>query len=184
MMISTATAIDTNDWKTVTVENHDFKIPPQYSNGELKKTGYVVENWRVFQITEPSESLSTMYGFAISEDNAHVEDLNINGHPVRYINHYYELDNANLSRAFFACGDSVYLISWLSDNFTEEVKEIIATSDSSEISSTEFYNILDEAEKEYEIEKEAEDKAYYYGYSHEKVEDKHHYRIYPIFYRH
>lgn len=183
IMISTVTAINTDNWKTVTVENHDFKIPPQYSNGEMKKTGYVVENWRVFQITEPGESLPTMYGFANS-GNPYVEDLEINGHPVRYINQYYELDNGNLSRAFFSCGDSIYLISWLSDNFTEEVKEIIASSDSSELSSNEFYEILDEAQSSYEVEKKAEEKAYYYGHSYEKAYHKHHYRIYPIFYSH
>ncbi len=179
MMITTVTAIDTADWKTVTVENHDFKVPPQYSNGEMKKTGYIFDNWRVFQITEPGESLPTMYGYAI-DNNEEVEDLDINGHPVKYIKQYYELDNGNLSRAFFACGDSVYLISWLSDNFTEEVKETIATSDPSELSNTEFHDILDDARLEYEAEKLAEEKSYYN--TPPKKEHNYHHSMLPFYY--
>ncbi|MCF0226863.1 MAG: hypothetical protein HUK28_06130 [Methanobrevibacter sp.] len=155
MMITAVSAIDSSDWKTVKIKNHEFKIPPSYSDGELGDGKYTVDNWRNFEISLVDSSLPTVYGFADSDD-AKMEDLDINGHAVRYFNEYNNAEKANVSKVFFSCGESVFMISWKSDNFTEEVKEIISAADPSDFTYSEFYDILREAKSQYNAQKQAD----------------------------
>ena len=155
MIITSASAIDSNNWKSIEIENHEFKIPPKYSNGELKKDTYTVGNWRNFEISPVDDSLPTVYGFANSEDPSS-EDIEINGHAVRYFNGYNNAEKANVSKVFFSVGQSIYMISWKSNEFSEDVKNIISLSDSSNFTSDEFYDILDEALNQYNYQKQVD----------------------------
>lgn len=148
MMITSVSAIDSNDWKIIKIQNHEFKIPPQYNNGKLEDTYYTVGDWHNFRISMVDDSLPTVYGFAAS-DTAYKEDLIINDHPVRYFNEYNTAENANVSRAFFSVDESIYMISWKSNSFESDIKEIIALSDKSNLTTEEFYDTLKEALDEY-----------------------------------
>lgn len=175
MMITAVSAIDSDGWQTVTIKHHDFKIPPQYSGGELDGGKYVYENWRVFQISVEDKSLPMVYGFADTED-AYVEDLDVGGHAVRYFNQYNNAEKGQVSKAFFSSGQSIYMISWKSDDFSEDVKEVIASSEPSEFSSDEFYDILKEAKSQYLAQRQADintpDPIYYQpDHSHDRVYD-------------
>lgn len=184
LTVSAVYAIDSSNWENVTVTGNVFKIPPQYTDGIMKETMYTYINWTTFQISDVGESLPTVYVFA-EGDNATKEDLNINGHAVRYFNEYNPAANANVSRAFFSCGDSVYMISWQSDNFTDDVKEIIANAEPSNFSSSEFYDILKEAKEQY-LEQQEEDlntPYYYYDYSYDHQDNHHSFLDYYIAYR-
>lgn len=153
-LITAVGAVDSGDWETVTIKHHDFKIPSQYAGGDLSDGKYTYENWRIFQISVVDNSLPMVYGFA-NGDNAYVEDLDIDGHAVRYFNEYNNAEKANVSKVFFSVGQSVYMISWKGNEFSDDVKEIIATSDSSEFSSSEFYDILKEAMNQYNIQEQS-----------------------------
>lgn len=153
MAITTASAIDFDNWKSIEIENHEFKIPPKYSNGELKNNAYTVDNWRNFEISTVDDSLPMVYGFAYSEDSSS-EDSEINGHAVRYFNGYNNAEKANVSKVFFSVGQSIYMISWRSDEFSEDVKNIISLSDSSNFTSEEFYDILNEALNQHNYQKQ------------------------------
>ncbi|MDO5848346.1 MAG: hypothetical protein Q4P18_02320 [Methanobrevibacter sp.] len=153
MMITAVSAIDADDWKTVKIKGHDFKIPPKYNNGDLKNGKYTIGNWRNFEISCIDNSLPMVYGFADSDD-AYMEDMDINGHAVRYFNEYNNAEKANVSKVFFSVGQSVYMISWKSNEFSEDVKDIISSSESSNLTSGQFYDILREALNQYHIQEQ------------------------------
>lgn len=174
MAITSACAVDFDSWKTIEIENHEFKIPPKYSNGELKDNAYTVDNWRNFEISPVDDSLPMVYGFAYSEAS-YGEDLEIDGHAVRYFNGYNNAEKANVSKVFFSVGQSVYMISWKSDEFSEDVKTIISLSDSSNFTSDEFYGILNDAQDQYAYQKHVDlntpDPVYAHSYDYHEDND-------------
>ena len=159
MMITTVAAVDSSSWSNVTIENHVFKIPPKYNGGKLNNNSYQIGNWNNFAILCVDNYLANNYGFEV-DTYGPGEDLNIDGHPARYFHGYNKYEKCELSRIYFSVGKSIYCISWQSNNLTDDVKEIIASSDPSEISSNNFYNTLDSAYEDYIAEEEEDENAY------------------------
>lgn len=48
--INCVNAVDSSDWKTVKINNVDFKLPPKYQEGKLNKGTYMINNIFTFDI--------------------------------------------------------------------------------------------------------------------------------------
>ncbi|WP_303335090.1 hypothetical protein [Methanobrevibacter sp.] len=180
MMISTVSAVDSSNWKTVAIEGHSFKIPPKYDGGELKAHSYTIGNWNNFEIACVDSYITSNYGYVASQQLVG-DDLTINGHPARYFCSYNKYEKTDLSRIYFPVGKSIYYVSWQSSNLSEDVNEIVASSEPSQISEEIFYEILDQALQDYKNEESLE-KTYVPQQTYSKS-NHHNYLNYYIFYK-
>lgn len=159
MMISSVCAVDSSNWTEESINGHVFKIPPQYLGGKVNANSYTIESWNNFAILCIDNYIANNYGFEASEYGPG-EDLDINGHPASYFVGYNKYEKTDLSRIYFPVGNSIYCISWQSSNLTDDIREMVAASDSPSISSSAFYDRLDEALEEYEAEEEEDRNTY------------------------
>lgn len=159
MMTTTVGGVDSKNWKNVTIGNNTFKIPPKYDSGKLNENSYQIDNWNNFAILCIDSYIANNYGFEASQYGPRT-DLEINGHPARYFCGYNKYEKTELSRIYFASGQSIYCVSYQGSNLSEECKEIVASSDASEISADDFYNILDLALENYTLEEEMDKNTY------------------------
>lgn len=150
LSVSVIAAEDSSDWKTVTIAGNDFKVPLEYSDGELSDNKYQIENWNNFAILCVDKYLESNYGFVASTAD-HSEKMTINGHPAIYFCGYNNYEETNLSRVYFASGNSIYCISYKGSNLSSNVSEIVSSSNPSLMSADDFYSKLDDALEEHEI---------------------------------
>lgn len=176
--IGSAMAVDSSGWKNETVNGHVFKIPPQYNGGHTNEDSYVIESWNVFAILCVDTYLANNYGFEASEYGPG-EDLTIGDHPARYFVGYNQYEKTDLSRIYFPVGNSIYCISWQGSNMTEDVREMILSSDSPTMSTESFHSKLEAALSQYLAEEEADKHAYIPEY---KPTHHRHYGILRHFY--
>ena len=162
LSVSFIAAEDSSDWKTVSISGNDFKIPPKYSNGELSDYKYQIDNWNNFAILCVDTFLESNYGYVASLGNG--EKMTINGHPAIYFCSYNSYEKTDLSRVYFASGNSIYCISYQGSNLTSDIREIVSTSNPSSISGDEFYSRLDKAVEEHEIKERIDQNTHYPTY--------------------
>lgn len=143
LSVSAISAVDSSDWKVITIEDHNFKIPPTYQDGVLEDDGssFEIDGGATFALYCIDGFVEKNYGYAASS-SYNREDLTIGSHEVVF----FSKENS-VSRAYFSCGDSIFYIGWEGQSMTPEIEEIIRTSDDSTLSSDEFHGILDTAEK-------------------------------------
>ena len=48
--INCVNAVDSSDWKTVKINNVDFKLPPKYQEGKLNKGTHIPISKNMYQI--------------------------------------------------------------------------------------------------------------------------------------
>lgn len=166
LSVSFISADDSSDWKTVSISGNDFKIPPEYDNGELSDYKYQINNWNTFAILCVDTFLESNYGYVASLSQG--EKMTINGHPAIYFCSYNSYEKTDLSRIYFASGNSIYCISYQGSNLTSDIKEIVSSSNPSSISDSEFYSTLDDALKEHEIKENMDQNTYYPTYSYDR----------------
>lgn len=158
--ITAIAAEDSSNWEKVSISGNEFRIPPEYGGGSLSDGKYQINNWNTFAILCVDNYLANNYGYVYSSCS-YSEMLTIEGHPAYYFCGYNSYEKTNLSRIYFACGESIYCISYKGSNLSSNINEIVATSPASSISSSDFYSILDEALDEYNYQKELDENTYY-----------------------
>ena len=151
-------AVDSSDWKTVKINNVDFKLPPKYQEGKLNKGTYMINNIFTFGIRCVDSNISYMYG---SDYNFKAKNLTVGTHDVSYITEYVDVVNHNVSYAYFASGDSFYCISW-DGQMNEEIEEMIINTPDSSYDTDAFYGILDEARHKYDDKQADKEKSIEY----------------------
>ncbi len=159
LSISCVGAVDSSNWKTVKVGDVNFKIPPQYQDGNLNKccTDYHYKDLNTFGILCVDDYLPSNYGCWY---NFKGKNLTIGSHDVAYFTQYNSYANHDVSHAYFSSGDSIYCICW-NGQMNDEIEEIIINTPDSSYDTSTFYGILDDAKQSYDDQKATEDNAYY-----------------------
>lgn len=160
LSISCVNGVDSSNWKTVKVGDVNFKIPPQYQNGNINKdhTNYHYKDLNTFGILCVDDYLSNSYGFWY---NFKGKNLTIGSHDVAYFSQYNSYVKHNVSHAYFSSGDSIYCISWNGGQMNDEIEEIIINTPDSSYDTSTFYGILNDAKQAYDIKQANEDYSYY-----------------------
>ena len=140
----------------IEINGIDFKIPAQYQGGELYNGRYRLDN--NFTISCIDSNVPKSIGLWAREQKFS-EDVEIGDHPVRHFSQYNQAVKGNHSHAYFASGKSIYEISWTGKEINGDIEKLIKDTPSSEISSADFYNYLDESFEIYKYEKNKQDES-------------------------
>ena len=153
-------AVDSSNWKNINVCDVNFKIPPQYEDGDInsKNTDYHYKDLNTFGILCVDDYLPNSYGYWY---NFKAKNLTIGSHDVVYFNQYNNYVKHDVSHAYFSSGDSIYCICWNGGEMSEEIEEIIINTPDSSYDTDTFYSILNDAKYEYDNKKANEDYSYY-----------------------
>ncbi len=152
ILMSTASAIDSSNWTNATVGYETFKIPPQYENpyqSDFHMYDFD-EDIDVFTIRFVNPNIMSLYGYYM-EQNSHIKKVKIAGHDAVHFMSYDDNIEKNKSKLWFSSGEEFYYISWLGENITPEIKEVVKSCSDSKFSHDEFYDILSEEFKNYKI---------------------------------
>ena len=168
---STAAVENSSNWKNEKVGDINFKIPPQYENGELvNKNYYTVKNMFIFSIRyiNSTSYLESSYGGDANSDNTiYIKNKNIKGHNSSIIYQKQNIDRViyNTTYIYFPTKDEIYCISYDNKNLTPEIEEIIKNTPKQTISDDKFYSELTHAKLSYADSQKEEnyDDDYYYS---------------------
>ena len=183
---------NSSNWKNEKVGNVNFKIPPQYENGELvNKNYYTVKNMFVFSIRyiNSTSFLESSYGDdANSENTIYIKNKNIKGHNSSIIYQKQNIDGViyNTTYIYFPIKDEIYCISYDNKNLTPEIEEMIKNTAKQTISDDKFYSKLTHAKLSYadsQKEENYDDDDYYYSSSYNKHNRYHNLAGYYLAYR-
>lgn len=170
MSLNPVSAIDSSNWKEVTINGIDFKIPPKYNGGELigednNYTTYMLETVFNFSISALNNQIDLVevYGYESTIDELKNLSLKrIGGHDVVILHSYRSICEHDVIYLFYGIGDEIYAISYNGTKITPEIKEIIKNTPKSKMTKNELYKKLDDAQASY-VEKQIEyEEAYYY----------------------
>ena len=94
-------AVDSSNWKTVKVNDVDFKIPPKYQGGEINtaRTNYHYNDLNTFGILCVDDYLPSSYGCWY---NFKGKNLTIGSHDVAYFHEYNNFAKHYVSHAYFS----------------------------------------------------------------------------------
>lgn len=108
--IGCANAVDSSNWKTVKINDVDFKIPPKYQGGDINNdhTNYHYNDLNTFGILCIDDYIASSYG---CWHNFKGKNLTIGSHDVAYFYQYNNFAKHDVSHAYFSSGDSIYCIS-------------------------------------------------------------------------
>ena len=111
LSISCVGAVDSSNWKTVKVGDVNFKIPPQYQDGNLNKccTDYHYKDLNTFGILCVDDYIPNNYECWY---NFKGKNLTIGSHDVAYFTQYNSYANHDVSLHIFSPGDLIYCICW------------------------------------------------------------------------
>ena len=147
---------------TVKINGIDFELPEKYQGGDVKSSGYELNN--IFSIICVDDNPINAIGLWAAEKDFS-EDLNIAGHPVRHYCQYNRYVNWNHSHAYFASGESVYEISWTGSQIDADIEKLIKNTPKSKIDDDAFYGALDKSVSIYkELKKDQLNKDGEYNY--------------------
>ena len=154
-----ANAVDSSNWKTVKINDVDFKIPPKYQGGDINNDhmNSHYKDLNTFGILCIDDYIASNYG---CWHNLKGKNLTIGSHDVAYFYQYNNFAKHDVSHAYFSSGDSIYCISWGSGEMTDEIEAIIINTPDSSYDTSTFYGILNEAKQEYDNE-QTNDQSYY-----------------------
>jgi hypothetical protein len=127
-----------------------FKVPEEFCGGDNITNGYRYDN--NFSIICIDEDIPNAIGLWAMEYD-YTNDLKIGKHPVRHYCKNNEYVGDNHSHAYFASGKSIYEISWVGKNITNDIENLIKNTPKSKINDDAFYEKLDESVKIYKLQK-------------------------------
>ncbi len=155
-------AIDSSNWTTATVGYEEFKIPPQFQNPYKSDFNMYEfdEDIDEFTIRYVNPNIMSLYGYCL--EHYHSKKVNVSGHDAVHFTGYDRYDNQNNSRLWFSAGEEFYYINWRGTNITPEIKEIVKNVSKSKYSHDEFYSILNDEYKNYQIVDAIESQRYDY----------------------
>lgn len=163
--------IDSSNWKEITINSIDFKIPPKYEGGSLygennNYTDYILEsvfNFSIASLTTESE-LKDIYGYESTIDELNDLELKrIAGHDLVILHSYRSVCEHDVVYLFYAIEDEIYAISYNGNNITPEIKEIIKNTPKSTMSKETLYKKLDKVQESYIQEQNDYDEVYAYS---------------------
>lgn len=158
---------------TVEINGVSFEIPEKYQNGHAYKEGYTADTFHIICV---DDDLPKQIGLWAREKD-YENNLTVSDHPARHYYQYNSYDKDNYSHVYFASGNSIFEISWLGNNITQDIEELIKNTPPSKISGDGFYSMLDESIKTYKIIKSQQDEMdadynYLEAKYHESLSDK------------
>ena len=174
--VSSVSAVDTSDWKEITVNNVDFNLPPKYqpNDSEYKYSqNYFHGSPYDFKIKSMTlyKNLADEYGmWSTSKDARDIEETNIEGHDAIIIYEYNKYFDRTELHLFFSTGEKIFYMNYQKDNVTPELKEIIKSTPKSKMSYETFMDKLNNAQKDYldeelQINLELDAENYYRDYN-------------------
>ena len=151
--VVTVFAGDTSDWKEITVNNVDFKLPPKYLPNDSEYTypqsyfhGYP-SDFIIKSMTLYNDLLDE-YG-SNSKTTLYIEETNIGRHDALIIYNYNKYHDKTELHLFFSTGEKIFYIKYPNDNVTSELKKIIKSTPKSKMSYTTFMDKLNNAQNDY-----------------------------------
>lgn len=146
--LSNVNAVDSSKWKTITVDGTEFKIPPEYENGNFigENKGYCKDSHFYFDMwsyKNDSHQEFHDFGYALTSNNLkNIQMDHIGNHDVIIMSRYYShWDYADYYiEIWLMCGNVTYKITQNGTNMSENVKELIKTSPKQNLTSQEFYS--------------------------------------------
>lgn len=160
IMMNAASAIDSSNWSEAEVGYETFKIPPEYENPyssdfDMYEYDYDID---VFTIRYVNPNIMSLYGYYINQ--YHEKKVEVEGHDAVHFTYYDRANETNNSILWFSAGEEFYYITWTDHEITPVIKEVVKSSSESKYSHEEFYDILDEEFKQYELVHAIESQGY------------------------
>ena len=140
--LTNVSAVDSSKWEKITVDGTEFKIPPEYENGDLGNITYTKDGYYNFCIESYRNDSHQEYhdfGYALTSND--LENINmdrIGNHDVIIMSLWDDGDH--YIQIWFMCGNVTYKITQNGTNMSKNVKEIIKTSPKQNFTSQEFYS--------------------------------------------
>lgn len=152
ILINAANAVDSSNWTEVSVGYEEFKIPPQYENPYSSDFNMYEfdEDIDEFTIRFVNPQIMSLYGYFL-EHNSYAKKVNVSGHDAIHFMSYDRHDGTNNSKLWFSAGEEFYYITWRGSEITPTIEEIVKSASPSKYNHTEFYSILDNEYKNYQI---------------------------------
>lgn len=162
VLMNCAYAMDSSNWSEATVGYEEFKIPPQYENPYKSDFDMYEfdEDLDVFTIRFVNPNIMELYGYFLQR--GHSKKVNVSGHDAVHFTSYDRYDEANNSKLWFSAGEEFYYIAWRGENITPEIREVVKSVSPSKYSHDEFYSILNDEFKNYQLVKAVESQRYDY----------------------
>ncbi|WP_458453075.1 hypothetical protein [Methanobrevibacter sp.] len=162
ILINAANALDSSDWSTVSVGYEEFKIPPKYENpysSDFDMYEYD-EDIDEFTIRYVNPRIMNLYGHFLESNQA--KKVKVAGRDAVHFTKYDRHDERNNSKLWFSAGEEFYYIAWRGAKITPTIKEIVKSSSKSKYTHDEFYDILNEEYRNYQIVNAIESQRYDY----------------------
>lgn len=151
VLMNAVSAIDSSNWTTAEVGYETFKIPPKYENpyhSDFDMYEYD-EDIDVFTVRYVNPNIMSLYGYYINKYPE--KKVTVAGHDAVHFTYYDRHDETNNSILWFSAGEEFYYINWIGHNITPTIKEVVKSASKSDYTHKEFYNILNEEYKNYEL---------------------------------
>lgn len=179
--LTTVSANENGDWKTITLDSVKFSIPPQYQGGNPvneNSTTYMLDTVFDFAIQSlnTTSSLEHIYGYESTVDDiVSIKEKTIGNHDVIVITSNRTICNHYVTYAFFVIGNKIFSTSFNGREITPDISKMIENTPKQEISKKQFYKTLDQAQSNYLETQREYDEAYTYseGYNRGVRESKH-----------
>ena len=163
ILMSTTNAIDSSNWKNVSVGYEEFKIPPEYENPYSSDFNMYEfdEDIDTFTIRFVNPQIMSLYGYFL-EHNSYAKKVNVSGHDAIHFMSYDRHDGTNNSKLWFSAGEEFYYITWRGSEITPVIEEIVKSASPSKYNHTEFYSILNNEYENYKIVNSIESQRFDY----------------------
>ena len=156
---------DSSDWVQITVNDIDFKIPPEYGGGRNASGDYLKENVFEFGLLglENDKSLRSLYGYESTIDEIYdVDEMEIDGHHAVAYYSNRSIVNHTVTNLFFESDGTIYALSYNGDDVNSTMKKIVSYSPKSKLTKAEFDDKLNKAQEDYIEAQRAAEEAYEY----------------------
>ena len=151
VLMNAVSAIDSSNWTTTDVGYETFKIPPKYENPYSSDFDMYEfdEDIDIFTIRYVNPNIMSLYGYYINQ--YHEKKVTVAGHDAVHFTYYDRHDETNNSILWFSAGEEFYYIKWIGHNITPTIKEVVKSASKSDYTHKEFYKILHDEYKNYEL---------------------------------
>lgn len=152
ILMNAVSAIDSSNWTTADVGYETFKIPPEYSKNPYQSDFNIYwydEDIDVFTVRYVNPNIMSLYGYFINKYPE--KKVTVEGHDAVHFTYEDGGDDTNNSILWFSSGEEFYYINWIGHNITPEIREVVKSCSQSSYSHDEFYDMLDEEYKQYEL---------------------------------
>lgn len=152
VLMNAVSAVDSSNWTKASVGYENFSIPPQYENPY--KHDFHLYQWNedidVFTVRYVNPRIMSLYGYFMDHYNM-VKKVDIDGRDAVHFSTFDRYDETNNSKLWFSAGEEFYYIAWRGSEITPVIKQVVKSASDSKYTHDEFYQILNDEYKNYNL---------------------------------